>query len=154
MTTIEKTALVYVTYIKTTPEKLWEALTKPDFIQKYWYGRRNETDLRVGGKIQSFSPEGEPEWHGEVLKCEPPNVLSYTFDTEDEAPSRVTFEIARTGDSVGEPLKLTITHDEFIEDSAVREKVSNGWPGIVAGIKTLLETGQPLGIEWKCASGN
>ena len=160
---MKKPELVYVTYIKTTPEKLWEALTNPDFIQQYWYGRRNETDLRVGGGIRSLSPEGELEWDGEVLECEPPRLLRYTFrkirvcprtatDMTDEAepPSRVTFEIATLGESTGpdgDPVRLTITHDEFPADSEVMKEVSNGWPGILAGIKTLLETGQPLGIR-------
>ena len=95
---MEKPKLVYVTYIKTTPEELWEALTNPDFIQQYWYGRRNESDLRVGSKIQSYGPEREPEWSGEILKCEPPRVLSYTFAEGSEAPSRVTFEIGKLGE--------------------------------------------------------
>jgi uncharacterized protein YndB with AHSA1/START domain len=148
---MEKPKLVYVTYIKTTPEELWEALTNPDFIQQYWYGRRNESDLRVGSKIQSYGPEREPEWSGEILKCEPPRVLSYTFAEGSEAPSRVTFEIGKLGESPGpdgEPVRLTITHDEFPVGSEVMEKVSNGWPGIMAGLKTLLETGHPLGITW------
>ena len=159
---MEKPKLVYVTYIKTTPEKLWEALTNPDFIQQYWYGRRNETDLRVGSKIQSYGPERELEWSGEILKCEPPHLLSYTFHEEipcsaspsretrsSEPPSRVTFEIGKLGESAGpddEPVRLTITHDEFPVGSKVIERVSNGWPGILAGIKTLLETGHPLGL--------
>jgi len=150
-TTIEKPALVYVTYIRTTPEKLWEALTKPEFIQQYWYGCRNESDMRVGSKIESFGADGDRKWHGEILECEAPRVLRYTFDTRcsdaGEPPSRVTFEIVP-----GDPVQLTITHDEFPENSDVMKKVSGGWPGIVAGLKTLLETGKPLNIEHTCGS--
>ena len=116
-------------------------------------GRRNESDLRVGSKIQSYGPQREPGWSGEILKCEPPRVLSYTFADGSEAPSRVTFEIGKLGESAGpdsEPVRLTITHDEFPVGSEVMEKVSNGWPGIMAGLKTLLETGHPLGITSGC----
>ena len=117
-----------------------------------WFGRRNETDLRVGAEIRSLSPEGELEWNGEILECDPPRLLPYTFQHTDkvEPPSRVTFEISAMGDDdgpAGDPVKLTITHDEFPEGSEVLQRVSNGWPGILAGIKTFLETGSPLGLK-------
>jgi hypothetical protein len=84
-------------------------------------------------RSRAYGPEREPEWSGEILKCEPPRVLSYTFAEGSEAPSRVTFEIGKLGESAGpdgEPVRLTITHDEFPVGSEVMEKVSNGWPGI------------------------
>lgn len=80
-------------------------------------------------------------------------MLSYTFADGSGASSRVTFQIGKLDESAGsdgEPVRLTITHDEFPVGSEVIEKVSNGWPGIMAGLKTLLETGHPLGITSGC----
>jgi len=141
--------LVYVTQILTTPAKLWEALTNPDFIQQYWFGCRNTSTWKEGDVIESRSPEGKLEWHGKILKSVPERELVFSFDhLADEPPSRVTFKVEAQGESV----QLTITHDEFQEISAIRDRVSNGWPSIIEGIKTLLETGHADNSDKSCAA--
>jgi len=135
--------LVYVTTIRTTPAKLWEALTKPEFIQQYWFGCQNTSTWKEGEVIESRDPEGELAWHGKILKSVPEQEVVFTFGHIgfEEPPSTVTFKIERAGETPGE-LQLTITHGDFPEVSPVRDRVSNGWPAIIAGIKSLLETGK------------
>ncbi|SDI19582.1 ArsR/SmtB family transcription factor [Nonomuraea jiangxiensis] len=152
---------VYTTYIKTTPELLWQALTDPAFTMRYW-GVAFETDWRPGSEITLRLKESGAEIKDPaqvVLESEPCRRLSYTWHTftrewaetyglseeyrariADEPRSKVTFDIERDGDVV----KLTVTHDGFEQDSAVLGAVSEGWPHILANLKTMLETGEPL----------
>ncbi len=140
-----KPSFIYVTYIMTTPEKLWQALTDGAFTQRYWFGRRIESDWKVGGRVTLWH-EGKVSDSGEVLECKPPRRLSYSFRVEfveelrREPPSRVTFELEKLGDQV----KLTLTHDQFAPGSKVLEGISAGWPMILSSLKSLLETGNPL----------
>lgn len=130
--------LVYVTRIHTTPAKLWEALTDPDFIQQYFFGCRNTSTWQVGDVIESRDPDGELSWHGKILKSIPEQEVVFTFDhLTDEPPSTVIYKI----EPQGEMVQLTITHEDFQEVSAIRDRVKNGWPGIIEGIKSLLEKG-------------
>jgi uncharacterized protein YndB with AHSA1/START domain len=130
--------LVYVTRIRTTPAKLWEALTDPDFIQQYFFGCRNTSTWQVGDVIESRDPDGELSWHGKILKSIPEQEVVFTFDhLTDEPPSTVRYLI----ESQGEMVQLTITHEDFQEVSPIRDRVKNGWPSIVEGIKSLLEKG-------------
>lgn len=150
---------VYTTYIKTTPEQLWEALTNPTFTRQYW-GVTFESDWQEGSPMtweQNGVKIADPEQV--VLASEPGKRLSYTWHTftpefvetfelgddflarvADERRSKVTFEI----EPAGEMVKLTVVHDDFSPDSPVLEGVSQGWPAILSSLKTLLETGQPL----------
>ena len=150
---MEKPKFVYVTLINTTPEKLWDALTSAEFTVQYWYGARIDSSWKVGTPV-TFEDEGGKVLAGEVLKVDPPKTLSYTFQPQKdeemraEKPSRVTFEIERLGDVV----KLTVTHDDFPENSKVLPGISNGWPGILSGLKSLLETGHGLGLVKTCGS--
>lgn len=141
---MDKPSFVYVIYIATTPEKLWEALTKGDFTERYWGGRRVESEWRVGAPIHYRYDQGRKvDIAGEVLRCEPPHVLSYTFgagEPPSEPPSRVTFEISRFGKAV----RLTLTHDEFAPGSEIFEGISNGWPGILSNLKSVLETDRSI----------
>jgi uncharacterized protein YndB with AHSA1/START domain len=139
-------AFVYVTYIRTTPEKLWEALTSPDFKQQYWFGRRCESDWKAGSKHSLRAPDGSLDFDGEVLESDPPRTLAYSFhnspsdpQAEREPPSRVTYRLEPVEDSV----KLTVTHDQFPDGSKVRQGIGNGWPVILSALKSLLETGTP-----------
>ncbi|MEP6668364.1 MAG: SRPBCC family protein [Chthoniobacter sp.] len=149
---MEKPKFVYVTHINTTPEKLWDALTNPDFTQQYWGGRRVQSDWTVGASIKHLKADGAVELRGEVLQAEPPRLLSYTFLTAagdrvpDEKATRVTFEIT-TAFGV---TKLTIVHDGFEPDSKLIFEISNGWQAILSSLKTLLETGAPLPFNYKC----
>jgi uncharacterized protein YndB with AHSA1/START domain len=134
---------VYVTYIATTPEKLWQALTDGAFTRRYWFGTAVESDWTPGSRV-TFRSDGEAHDTGEVLDCVPYRRLSYSWQVEfhevfrRERPSRVTFELEPTG---GAEVKLTVTHDEFEPGSKVHASVSNGWPMILSSLKSLLETG-------------
>ena len=143
--------LVYVTQIRTTPAKLWEALTNPEFIEQYWFGYRNISTWQEGAAIESRNAEGELGFQGKILKSVPEKELIFSFiDIRyDEPPSRVTFRIEPHS---AEAVQLTVLHDEFPEVSALRDRVSNGWPSIVEGIKTLLETGATE-LKAGCAAG-
>jgi uncharacterized protein YndB with AHSA1/START domain len=149
-----KLRFVYVTYINTTPKKLWEALINPELIEQYWMGRHNTSKWKRGAAIESRSPDGELEWRGEIVESKPPRRLVYSFggaDSKEEA-SRVTFEIDsldRKKGPQGEALRLTVTHDKFPPRSKSYAGVSEGWPAILSGLKSLLETGRSLGISWK-----
>jgi uncharacterized protein YndB with AHSA1/START domain len=142
---------VYTLHINTTPEKLWDALTKPEFTQQYWGGRRVQSDWTAGASIKHLKPDGAVELRGEVLQADPPRRLSYTFTSPardgvpEEKPTRVTFEIAVTFGVT----KLTIIHDGFDRDSRLFLEVANGWQAILSSLKTLLETGAPLPFTWK-----
>ena len=136
---------VYVTYIATTPQALWQALTDGAFTRRYWFGTTVESDWAVGSRV-TFRSDGELHDSGEVLEYEPYRRLSYTWRVEfhevfrHERPSRVTFEL----EPVGAEVKLTVTHDEFEPGSKVLGAVSNGWPVVLSSLKSLLETGHAL----------
>jgi len=155
------TEFVYTTYIRTTPEKLWRALTDPAFTRRYW-GLGMESDWATGSPFTVvLEPSGvtvaDPEQV--VLESEPYRRLAYTWHTftpewaanygiseeqraafAAEGRSKVTFEIV----PLGETVMLTVLHDGFGPGSAVLEGISQGWPAILASLKTLLETGEAL----------
>ena len=139
---------VYVTYIATTPEKLWQALTDGAFTERYWFGTRIESDWSLGAKV-SFRSDGSISDYGEVLECKPYTRLSYSWHVKfheafsRERPSRVTFELEPVGPGRAE-VKLTVTHEDFDPGSKVLAAVSNGWPVILASLKSMLETGTAL----------
>jgi uncharacterized protein YndB with AHSA1/START domain len=138
---------VYVTYIATTPEKLWQALTESAFTRRYWFGTHVESDWSPGARV-TFSRNDTVSDTGEVLECTPYRRLSYSWHVEfhedfrRERHSRVTFELEPMGPSV----KLTVTHEDFDPGSKVLAAVRNGWPMILASLKSLLETGSPLPV--------
>ncbi len=156
---MEKPKFVYVTYIKTTPEKLFQALTDPEFTKQYWMGTLVESDWKVGSPMRYRWKGGEISDEGVVLQCEPPRLLSYTFhhilfeELRGEKASRVTFEIEPLGGDgpglVGDAVRLTVTHDDFDAGSKVFPKISTGWPTILSSLKSLLETGRSLGLDKK-----
>ena len=140
-----------MTHINTSPEKLWDALTQPEFTQQYWGGLRIQSDWTTGASVKLIKPDGGIDLKGEVLQFDPPRILAYTFQcrshdgTAVEEPTRVTFEI---GVAYG-VTKLTVCHDEFEPGSQKFLEVSNGWQAILSSLKTLLETGTPLPFNWK-----
>jgi uncharacterized protein YndB with AHSA1/START domain len=143
---MEKPTFVYTIWIGTTPDKLWAALTQGEFTKQYWGGSDIQSDWKVGSKVMVTGAPGGGI-RGEVLRCEAPKTLSYTFlseRSEGERPSRVTFELSPRGPAVA----LTITHDDFDAGSKSYEGVSQGWPGILSNLKSLLETGKPLFTKW------
>jgi len=136
---------IFVTYIKTTKEKLWEALTKSEFTQKYYYGAEIHSDLKVGSEIYYTRKNEKGETYvpvkGKILEIIPMKKLVHTFQMlNNDKPSQVTFEIEDAEDSV----KLTLTHDNFEGKTETYNSVVEGWPLIFSALKTLLETGNTL----------
>jgi uncharacterized protein YndB with AHSA1/START domain len=138
---------VYVIYIETTPEKLWEALTNAEFTKRYWFGTELMSDLKVGSQY-SLVMNGTTTDVGEIIESDPPRRLSYTFkhvlddELRNEAPSKVVFMLEPHGKLV----KLTLTHEGFAEGSKLLDGVSKGWPAILSSLKSLLESGTALAI--------
>jgi uncharacterized protein YndB with AHSA1/START domain len=140
--TMEK---VFEIYIKTTPERLWEAITDPDMRRVYNFGVGVWSDWTPGSHYESVHPgAGVTIAEGENLEVDPPRRLVQSFnalwseDVKGEGTSRVTWEIEPVGDSC----RLTVTHDELREDA--NDELYGGWPMILSGLKTLLETGEQL----------
>jgi uncharacterized protein YndB with AHSA1/START domain/DNA-binding transcriptional ArsR family regulator len=138
---------VYEVYIRTTPERLWQAITLPEYTRRYYYGGHFESSWRPGDPYRTFLPDGSTPFEGTILEADPPRRLVFSFhysgdpDTRAEQPSRVTWEIA----PMGEMCKLTVVHDGFAPgELATYRRVGGGWPYILSGLKTLLETGEPL----------
>jgi uncharacterized protein YndB with AHSA1/START domain/DNA-binding transcriptional ArsR family regulator len=140
-TTMEK---VFEIYIKTTPERLWEAITNNEMRQKYNFGVGVVSDWTSGSSYQGIHPRGGPLAEGENLDVDPPRRLVQSFnalwsdDVKAEGTSRVTWEIEPVGDSC----RLIVTHSELSE--SVNDQIYGGWPQILSGLKTLLETGESL----------
>ncbi len=132
-----------MTYIRTTPAKLWQALTDPDFNRRYWYGTRLESDWQEGSPILFRKPEGmgEPDTDT-VLVADRPKTLSFSWhvcygEFARQKDSRVTFTIEPDGDG---RVKLALVHDQFQEGSALKETMAKGgWPPILANLVKVLE---------------
>ena len=137
---------VYVTYIRTTPEKLWAALMNPDFAKQYWRGAHPEADWRVGGSWKLLFPDGRAADAGEIVAFEPAKRLGIRWRNEfkpefkAEGWSLCTMEIETTDGAV----KLTVTHSIEREGSKFIGAVSDGWPQILSNLKSLLETGATI----------
>jgi DNA-binding transcriptional ArsR family regulator/uncharacterized protein YndB with AHSA1/START domain len=159
-TTVDKPSFVYTTYIKTTPEQLWKALTEPAFTERYW-NITFDTDWKPGSRM-TWHQRGVTIADAEqlVVESDPYYRLSYTWHTftpelaaaldihDDrrdrlaaERRSKVTFDIEPLDD---EQVKLTVVHDDLEPDGLLAGMISNGWPRVLANLKTLLETGEPL----------
>ena len=145
--TIEEVMMekVFEIYIKTTPERLWEAITNPEMRRKYNFGVGVESDWSPGSRYQGVSTQAPAAiWEGENLDVDPPRRLVQSFtalwsdDVKAQGTSRVTWEIEPIGDSC----RLTVTHDQLRADA--NEELYGGWPMILSGLKTLLETGESL----------
>ena len=146
---MNKPELVYVTYIRTTPEKLWAAITNPEFTRQYWAGVENVSDWKEGSKWEHLGRDKDKQrevWiTGEVVECLPPKRLVLTWADPDDLvdESRVTFEI----EPKEEMVCLKVTHDHFKDGSPMSGKVSKGWPRVLSSMKSFLETGQGLDIR-------
>jgi uncharacterized protein YndB with AHSA1/START domain len=142
---------IYVTYINTTPRKLWQALTATALIRRYWMGRENTSTWKRGAALESRDPAGELEWHGRIIESQPPRRLVYSFRIEgaDQPESRVTMEIASLKNDPehrGRGVRLTVTHAGYAPGSRQLKGISRGWPAILSSLKSLLETGASLGL--------
>jgi uncharacterized protein YndB with AHSA1/START domain len=145
-----KPATVYTIYIASTPEKVWEALTSAELSRKYFFGNAVEIELKVGGKYIVRQPDGALHISGEVLACEPPRKLTFTFNVnwpaliERLGPTLVSYDIEPAGDAVR--LTMTESHDRPLSDD-ILSGGRQGWPAILSSLKSLLETGRPLAIK-------
>jgi uncharacterized protein YndB with AHSA1/START domain len=146
---MSKPEFIYVTYIETTPEKLWNALTDGDFTQRYWFGTRLKSDWKVGSTFEMLRGDGSASDAGKVVEYDPPRRLSYTFVNvsekyKNDLPALATFLLEPHGSLV----KLTLTHQGFAEGSKFFDGISKGWPAIMSSLKSILETGQALDIPF------
>jgi uncharacterized protein YndB with AHSA1/START domain len=145
---MSKPEFVYTTFIRTTPEKLWHALTDREFTHRYWMDCVLTSDWKAGSRM-TMERDGEVKNECEILESDPPRRLSYSWrsifdpDMRKEKPSRVTYEIEPRGDLV----KLTVTHEDFAEDSRTLPSISSGWPMVLSSLKSILETGTPLILD-------
>lgn len=143
MTRTSQSRFVYVTYIRTTPQKLWAALIEPEFTRQYWAGTHQVSDWTVGADWKIMIPDGRVGDSGKVLVFDPPRRLSVSWrnefmpDLRAEGHSTCTYDLEATGSTV----KLTVTHTIDRPDSKVIAGVGEGWPSLLASLKTLLETG-------------
>jgi|SRR5579883_3131496 len=150
-----RSTFVYVTYIRTTPEKLWSALTDAEFMKQYWFGMHCESRWTAGSPWKMVSEDGQITDSGEIVEAEKPRRMVIRWqhqrrpELKAEGPSLCAIDL----EPAGEAVKLTITHGIEREPSMLVEAVSGGWPKILSNLKSLLETGS-LAIQTniaKCA---
>lgn len=140
---MHRSHFVYVTFIRTTPAKLWRALTDPEFIRQYWFGTTIESAWAKGAPWTMRFEDGSPSDAGEILEIDPPRRMVIRWQNEwkpelkAEGPSRCTIEL----EPVDTTVKLTITHEIERPESKLITAVAGGWPMIVSNLKSLLETG-------------
>jgi len=138
-----RSTFVYVTYIRTTPQKLWSALTDAQFMKQYWFGVHGESQWRPGSPWKLVSGDGQILDSGEIVEAEPPRRLvirwqnQFKPELEVEGASLCTMELEPSATAV----KLSITHTIEREPSKFIEAVSGGWPKVISNLKSLLETG-------------
>jgi len=143
-----KSTFVYVTFIRTTPDRLWSALTSAEFHEKYWFGMHCESEWKVGSSWNLLFADGRVADTGEVVEADPPRRLVIKWRNEfkpelkEEGYSRCTFEIEPVVDAGTDAVKLSITHEIDRPGSKFIEAVSGGWPRILSNLKSLLETGE------------
>ena len=152
MTNAGNSRFVYVTYIRTTPERLWSALTSPEFSQQYWRGAHPEAEWKIGGSWKLIFPDGRVADAGEIVAFEPSRRLSIRWRNEfmpefkAEGWSLCTMVI----EPAGEAVKLTVTHSMEREGSKFIGAVSEGWPQVLSNLKSLLETGSVVLPAMEC----
>ena len=141
-----RSTYVYVTYIRTTPEKLWSALTDAAFMQQYWFGTHAESQWTAGSPWKLVSPDGQLMDSGKIVEADPPRRLVIRWQNQwkpelaAEGDSLCTMDLEPTGSAV----KLTITHTIERDPSKFIEAVSGGWPKVLSNLKSLLETGSTV----------
>lgn len=142
---------VYVTYIRTTPEKLWEALTSAAFTREYWWGMFLESDWREGSPWAMKFADGRPNTTGTVIESDRPRRLvldwhnEYNVELVGNDLARASFDI----EAMGEMVKLTVIHEA---QPKLLEAVSGGWPKVLASLKSYIETGKALPNPGNCAA--
>jgi uncharacterized protein YndB with AHSA1/START domain len=150
MTTMTReTTQVYSVFIRATPEQVWDGITKPEFTARYFYGSVIDSTYEPGSPYTGWSEDRSQHYvDGEVIEADRPRKLVTTWramydpETAAEPYSRVTWEIEPAGENV---TKLTVIHDELDAAPKTAANVAGGWSYVLSGLKTLLETGEPLG---------
>ena len=144
-----KSTFVYVTFIRTTPEHLWSALTTQEFIRQYWFGMTCESDWKPGSPWRLVFPDGRVADQGAIVEADPPRRLVIKWRNEwkpelkAEGDALCTFEIETVPPEVGpQAVKLSITHAMERPESKLIQAVSGGWPRVLSNLKSLLETGE------------
>jgi len=143
---MEKSTFVYVTYIRTTSEKVWQALIQPEFTRQFFFGMVIESEWKVGAAWKTVGSDGEVKDSGEIVEIDPPKRLvliwrnDFKPEMKAEGDSRMTYELEQEGEMV----KLTVLHEMDKAESKLIKAVSNGWPMILSSLKSLLETGASL----------
>jgi uncharacterized protein YndB with AHSA1/START domain len=140
-----QSTFVYVTYIRSTPEKVWEALTTPEFARQYWFGMHIASDWKPGSDWKMLFSDGRVADKGVVLEADPPhrlvmrwrNVWKPEFEAEGDALCTITTEV------VDGAVKLQVVHEMERENAGLIKAVGGGWPRIFSSLKSLLETGAP-----------
>ncbi len=147
---MDKPQFVYVVYVSTTPEKLWNALIDPKMTAQYWQ-HENVSDWRPGSKWEHRRADEARtlDLVGKVVECVPPRrlVLTWAFPADEgreEKHTRVTFDI----EPVRGVVRLTVTHDRLEAGSNMLEGITAGWPKVLSSLKSLLELGRPLPMLW------
>lgn len=148
--TAETSTQVFEVYIRTTAEKLWQAITDGSITDKYYFGTRVESDLKPGSGFNYLTPDGNVMVGGKVIECDPPKKLVTTFspswamgDNPNYPETRVTYEIEPTGGVC----KLRLVHEGLPAEHSLTEGIFRGWSQILSGLKTLLETGESLDLK-------
>jgi uncharacterized protein YndB with AHSA1/START domain len=145
----------YVIYIRTTPEKLWQALIEPEFTRQFWAETWQESEWKPGASWRIMIPDGRVADTGEILEFEPYRRIVLTWRNEfkpelrAEGHSRLTYELEQQQDSV----KLTVLHEIDKTGSKFIQAVSQGWPPILSSLKSLLETGEALEVTRRWPKG-
>jgi len=153
---MSKPTFVYVTYINSTLEKVWNALVDGEMTKQYWWRHRNASEWKPGSawRHEDYDDPKTVDIVGKVVESVPPRrlVLTWAFpsDAQNEARhTRVTFEL----EPFMEAVRLTVTHDELEPDSAMLRGITEGWPKVLASLKTLLETGKPMAMSTRRQTG-
>jgi len=145
-----KPKTVYVSYIASTPQKIWDALTQSEFTRQYFFGRSIEIEPRAGGSFILRMPDGRVDVKGRVVTWDPPHRLAVTWrvdwieDMRDLPECLVSYDIAQAGDAVR--LTMTEAHQWEVPDDLLSGGRA-GWPAILSSLKSVLETGKPLSIR-------
>jgi uncharacterized protein YndB with AHSA1/START domain len=148
-----RTEFVYVTYIATTPQRVWDALLKPEFARQYW-GHENHSEWKVGAKWEHREAgSSDAKITGKIVEFDPPRHLVMTWALPSEAAhpdahSRVTIDLEPIEDMV----RLSVTHDRLVPGSDMQQKIENGWPRVFSSLKSFIETGKPLPVWAKARS--
>ena len=146
---------IYVTYIRTTAEKLWQALLEPEFTRQYWMATTHESEWKPGASWLIRFADGRVADSGEIVEIDPAKRLVLKWRHEiipaltAEGYSRMSYDLEEQGDAV----KLTLTHTMDVSESKFIQAVSSGWPIILSSLKSLLETGEPLEMTKKSPKG-